>query len=124
MRCLSAEGRACFENPSSAWCPHPRLLDRFISRVALPSKPTPSLPPFLSLCVCAQVTEGSYDFEANKMLLKLYLLYPTLANQEKVEKVRKADREMDTERTASPNPHACFFHRGLPPKHRSCSRRS
>lgn len=36
-----------------------------------------------------QVAEGSYDFEANKMLLKLYLLYPTLANQEIVEKVRR-----------------------------------
>ena len=35
-----------------------------------------------------QVAEGSYDFEANKTLLKLYLLYPPLANQEKVETVR------------------------------------
>jgi len=34
------------------------------------------------------VAEGSYDFEANKTLLKLYLLYPPLANQEKVETVR------------------------------------
>lgn len=36
----------------------------------------------------AQVKEGSYDFEANKTLLKLYLLFPSLANQEKVEMVR------------------------------------
>ncbi len=34
-----------------------------------------------------KVAEGSYDFEGNKMLLKLYLLYPSLANQEKVEMV-------------------------------------
>lgn len=34
------------------------------------------------------MAEGSYDFEANKTLLKLYLLYPPLANQEKVETVR------------------------------------
>jgi len=34
-----------------------------------------------------KVAEGSYDFEGNKTLLKLYLLYPSLANQEKVEMV-------------------------------------
>lgn len=34
-----------------------------------------------------QVADGSYDFEANKTLLKLYLLYPPLANQEKVETI-------------------------------------
>ena len=36
------------------------------------------------------MSEGSYDFEANKTLLKLYLLYPNLANQEKVETVSLA----------------------------------
>lgn len=46
----------------------------------------PFLPPRLSSPY--QVAEGSYDFEANKTLLKLYLLYPPLANQEKVETVR------------------------------------
>lgn len=49
-------------------------------------------PPTSFPCVChtrPQVAEGSYDFEANKMLLKLYLLYPTLANQEIVEKARR-----------------------------------
>ncbi|TFJ87822.1 hypothetical protein NSK_001169 [Nannochloropsis salina CCMP1776] len=34
-----------------------------------------------------QVKEGSYDFEANKSLLKLYLLYPPLANNENVETI-------------------------------------
>lgn len=41
----------------------------------------------------AQVKEGSYDFEANKTLLKLYLLFPSLANQEKVEMVRTVNHE-------------------------------
>ena len=36
--------------------------------------------------------EGSYDFEALKTLMKLYLLYPQLANQEKVEMVRAIRR--------------------------------
>ena len=34
--------------------------------------------------VIAQLKEGTYDFEANKTLLKLYLLFPHLVNQEKV----------------------------------------
>eukprot|EP00624_Nannochloropsis_granulata_P003384 evm.model.NODE_27169_length_92994_cov_27.080458.24 len=53
-----------------------------------------------------QVAEGSYDVEANKTLLKLYLLYPSLANQEKVETetvltIKDAAEALETARYAN-----------------------
>lgn len=85
-----------------------------------------------------QVSEGSYDFEANKTLLKLYLLYPSLTNQEKVETVRDGDSRSivvrafglassPRARTTGPKSpdifiiHNAHSHPKRPP--RSCSRR-
>lgn len=80
---LSSSPFLCLDSPFLA----------FLHQACLPYSQAP-LPPTRVPCPITifpfsyQVAEGSYDVEANKTLLKLYLLYPSLANQEKVETVR------------------------------------
>jgi hypothetical protein len=71
-----------------------------------------------------QLTEGSYDFVANKTLLKLYLLFPGHATADKVSKVRCTPNDMSgmvhmSLRVASPNLYHALLHVDL---NRSCLR--
>lgn len=43
--------------------------------------------PMLEAHVAKQATEGSYDFEANKLLLKLYSVYPDASKSDVIAKV-------------------------------------